>query len=119
MWLTLWENAIRRKLRELAEGQRPMVIETQGPSMSRYRGYFQRDVPEEDKELTHVGPGTPCGEYLRQYWQAIAVSSEIKDLPKAIRLLGEDLVLFRDLGGRVGLLHRHCSHRLASLEYGI
>ncbi len=84
-----------------------------------YSGYFKRDVPAEDPELTHVGPGTVCGEYLRRYWQPVAMSNEVSDLPVAIRILGEDLVLFRDKAGTLGLLHRHCAHRGASLEFGI
>ena len=76
-------------------------------------------IPQEDAEITHVGPGTPCGELMRRYWQPIALSSQLTDLPLAIKILGEDLVLFRDKSGRVGLLHRHCSHRGTSLEYGI
>ncbi len=84
-----------------------------------YSGYFKRDVPAEDPELTHVGPGTACGEYLRRYWQPVAMSNEVSDLPVAIRILGEDLVLFRDKAGTLGLLHRHCAHRGASLEFGI
>ena len=83
-----------------------------------YRGYENRDTPPEDAELTHVGPGTPCGEYLRRFWHGVALSREVGDLPLAVRLFGEDLVLFRDGGGRIGLLHRHCAHRGASLEYG-
>lgn len=83
-----------------------------------YSGYFHTDLGSEDKELTHVGPRTPCGEYMRRFWQPVAMSSELEDLPLLIRVLGEDLVLFRDRSRRIGLLHRHCSHRLASLEYG-
>src|ERR1700751_1782102 len=83
-----------------------------------YGGYDFRDVPEEDKELTHVGPGTPCGEYLRRYWQPLALSDELKDLPKKLRIMGEDLVLFR-AGGKTGLLALHCSHRGTSLEFGL
>ena len=84
-----------------------------------YRGYHQRQVPGEEAELARVGPGTACGEYLRRYWQPVAMASEVGELPLVVRILGEDLVLFRDGGGRYGLLHRHCSHRGASLEYGI
>ncbi len=84
-----------------------------------YGGYFHREVPGEDAELTRVGPGTPGGEYLRRAWQPIALSSELKDLPVAVRILGEDLVLFQDLSGRTGLLELHCSHRGTSLEFGI
>ena len=91
------------------------------PSIDRfrsYRGYDEREIPAEDPELTRVGPGTPCGEYLRRFWHGIALSSELGDAPLPIRLFGEDLVLFRDGGGGVGLLHRHCAHRGASLEFG-
>lgn len=77
-----------------------------------------RDVAE-DVELTHVGPGTPGGEYLRRFWQPVELVSELGDLPLAIRMLGEDLVLFRSGDGKLGLLGRHCCHRGASLEYGI
>lgn len=83
-----------------------------------YRGYDLGPMPEEDDELTHVGPRTPCGEYMRRFWQPVAMSTQLEDLPVAVRILGEDLVIFRDGGGRVGLLHRYCAHRRASLEYG-
>jgi len=81
--------------------------------------YQSSGLPSEDMELTHTGPGTPMGELLRKFWQPVCLSSELADLPKAIRVMGEDLVSFRDRKGRVGILHRHCSHRGASLEYGI
>lgn len=84
-----------------------------------YVGYHKRSVPEPDRELTSVGPDTPCGEWMRRAWQPIAMSQELGDLPLALRILGEDLVLFRDKSGRLGLLHKHCSHRGASLEYGV
>ena len=53
-----------------------------------YAGYHLRDVPQEDAELTHVGPGTPCGEYMRRFWQPICLSQQLADLPHAIRILG-------------------------------
>jgi nitrite reductase/ring-hydroxylating ferredoxin subunit len=84
-----------------------------------FSGYLVRDVPEEDKELTHVNPGTPAGEYLRRYWQPVALASELANRPLALRILGEDLVLFRSRSGAVGLVHRHCPHRGASLEFGV
>ena len=84
-----------------------------------YGAYFSREVPHEDVELTHVGPGTPCGEYLRRSWHPVAFSEELKDVPIAIRILGEDLVVFRDGTGRVGLLQPHCAHRGSSLEFGL
>jgi 5,5'-dehydrodivanillate O-demethylase oxygenase subunit len=75
---------------------------------------------EENERLTRVGPGTPAGELLRRYWQPVGVTTELTDeLPtRAVRILGEDLVLFRDRSGNVGLLADHCAHRGASLLYG-
>ena len=76
---------------------------------------------EENELLTRVGPGTPMGELLRQYWQPVLLTSELPERdgrPLRVRLLGEDLVAFRDSAGRVGLLADHCSHRGASLFFG-
>lgn len=75
---------------------------------------------EENDFLTRVGPGTPAGDWLRRYWQPICVARELTDEQptRFIRVLGEDLVLFRDKSGNVGLLADHCSHRGASLLYG-
>ena len=84
-----------------------------------YSGYHNRPAPSDDSFITQVGPGTPGGEYLRRYWHPFLLSSELKDLPVPVRLLGEDLVVFRDGSGHLGLLHRHCIHRGTSLEYGI
>ena len=84
-----------------------------------YAGYEHRGVPEEDQEMTHVGPGTPCGEWMRRYWVPVAYSADLKDLPKRICILGENLVVFRDRRGKVGLLELHCSHRGTSLEFGL
>ncbi|MEO8203807.1 MAG: aromatic ring-hydroxylating dioxygenase subunit alpha [Betaproteobacteria bacterium] len=75
-------------------------------------------VPPVNTELTSVGAGTPMGEVLRRYWQPVCLSSDVDALPKRVRILGEDLVAFRDLGGRVGVLDAHCAHRGTSLEYG-
>lgn len=84
-----------------------------------YSGYYQRDVPEPDSEIMRTGPGTPMGEFFRRFWMPVALSEQLNDLPLAIRILGEDLVVFRNRQGKVGLLNRHCSHRGASLEFGI
>ena len=73
---------------------------------------------EENELLTKVGPGTPCGKALRRYWWPIATSDDVKDKPVPVRVLGEDLVMFRDASGQVGLVERTCCHRGASLEYG-
>jgi 5,5'-dehydrodivanillate O-demethylase oxygenase subunit len=74
----------------------------------------------ENDFLTRVGPGQPAGELLRRYWMPIAIAQELTaDHPtKFVRILGEDLVLFRNKQGRVGLLADHCAHRGASLCYG-
>lgn len=80
---------------------------------------YGRPAPTYDAKLVEVGPGTPGGELLRRYWQPFALSQEIgHDLPVPIRLLGEDLVAFRDGEGNVGLVYPRCMHRGASLLYG-
>jgi len=89
------------------------------PQAKPYSAYYLREVPAEDADLTHTGPGTPMGEYLRLFWQPVCLSEELTELPKAITIMGEKLVAFRDRGGRVGVLQRHCPHRGASLEFGI
>jgi 5,5'-dehydrodivanillate O-demethylase oxygenase subunit len=75
---------------------------------------------EENVRLTRVGPGSPCGELLRRYWHPVAQATELTDESptKFVRILGEDLVLFRDKRGAFGLLADHCAHRGASLLYG-
>ena len=71
-----------------------------------------------NKDIPRVGRGTPGGEWLRRYWLAVGTEAELHDVPHAVRVLGEDLVLFRDLQGRLGLIGQACSHRGSSLEYG-
>ena len=75
---------------------------------------------EENDMLTQVGPGTPGGELLRRYWHPISVANELTDErpTKFVRVLGEDLTLFKDKSGRLGLLADKCAHRNASLVYG-
>ena len=75
---------------------------------------------ELNERLTKTGPGTPMGELFRRFWLPALLESEISEPDGEVvplRLLGEDLVAFRDTEGRIGILDRHCSHRLASLEY--
>lgn len=71
-----------------------------------------------DPDLVEVDAGTPAGELLRRYWHPFARSGDIGELPMMVWILGEDLVAFRDLSGRVGLLEPRCCHRGASLYYG-
>ena len=76
---------------------------------------------EENELLTRVGPGTPMGETMRRYWMPALLSWELPEAdcpPVRVRLLGEDLVAFRDSSGRVGVMDELCPHRLASLWLG-
>jgi nitrite reductase/ring-hydroxylating ferredoxin subunit len=79
-------------------------------------------LTREDNELMcRVGPGTPMGETLRQYWHPLLLSTELPtpDCPPIrARLLGEDLIAFRDSSGRVGIVATNCPHRGASLFFG-
>jgi len=75
---------------------------------------------EQNERLTRIGPGTPAGELLRRYWHPVSIAAELTDEAptKCVRILGEDLVLFRDKKGNVGLVADRCPHRGASLSYG-
>jgi 5,5'-dehydrodivanillate O-demethylase oxygenase subunit len=76
-------------------------------------------TPEHQERLTRVGPGTPMGGLLRRYWLPVAASCELPPgVVRSVRLLGEDLVVFRSLAGELGVLEEHCPHRRASLRYG-
>jgi 5,5'-dehydrodivanillate O-demethylase oxygenase subunit len=75
---------------------------------------------EHNKILTQVGKGTPVGELMRRYWQPMAAAEDMKNAwTKRVRLLGEDLVLFKDRQGRLGLIAEQCPHRRASFAFGI
>jgi phenylpropionate dioxygenase-like ring-hydroxylating dioxygenase large terminal subunit len=71
-----------------------------------------------DYYLTQVGPGTPGGEFWRRYWNPVALSEDATTTPTQIRILGEDLILFRNGRGEPGLLYPRCVHRGTSLIYG-
>lgn len=76
----------------------------------------------DNDRLVRVGSGTPMGELMRRYWHPIAPAAERAANPlrtKEVRLLGEDLVLFRDRSGRLGLIDRYCSHRRVNLAFGM
>lgn len=77
-------------------------------------------TPEEQEALTRVGPATPMGALLRRYWFPVAVTSELgPGSARAVKLLGEDLVVFRTSAGELGLLEEHCPHRGTSLRHGV
>ncbi|MFN0006142.1 MAG: Rieske 2Fe-2S domain-containing protein [Burkholderiaceae bacterium] len=78
------------------------------------------ETVEQNKLLTQVGKGTPMGELMRRYWQPFAAADEIKDKwTLKVRLLGENLVLFKDRLGKLGLIAENCPHRRASFAHGI
>ena len=75
-------------------------------------------TPEENQRFTRVGPGTPTGAVMRRYWWPLWFSDSVMTKPVPVRHLGEDLVLFRDGSGALGLIERACPHRGAGLELG-
>ena len=78
----------------------------------RFGGYGRQAEVPLDERLVRVGRGTPGGEYLRRTWQPVCLSTELGDMPRVVRVLGEDLVVFRTRDGGLGLLDKHCSHRV-------
>ncbi len=75
---------------------------------------------EQNERYTRVGPGTPMGEMLRRYWYPIAAVSQMKDkYTTKVRLLGEDIILYKDRSGTFGLIEPHCAHRRMNMIYGI
>jgi phenylpropionate dioxygenase-like ring-hydroxylating dioxygenase large terminal subunit len=69
-------------------------------------------------DLARVGRGTPAGDWFRRHWVVVGTTDDLRDIPRAVKILGEELVLFRDPDGSIGLLGLHCPHRGTSLEYG-
>jgi 5,5'-dehydrodivanillate O-demethylase len=77
-------------------------------------------TPEMNERLARVGPGTPCGELMRRYWIPIAPFAQLLENPvRRVRILGEDLTLYRDRSGTLGLVGQRCLHRRVDLAYGI
>jgi 5,5'-dehydrodivanillate O-demethylase len=75
---------------------------------------------DRNERLTQVGPGTPCGELLRRYWIPVAPLAQLLEDPvRKVRVLGEDLVLYRDRSGGLGLIGERCLHRAVELRWGI
>jgi len=79
---------------------------------------FGRPLGTHIKSLTEVGPGTPMGNLLRRYWHPVGLASHATETPREVRVLGEDLILFRDKTGRPELVHARCAHRGTTLYYG-
>jgi nitrite reductase/ring-hydroxylating ferredoxin subunit len=95
------------------------IVPVPAVPQGRFEGHARSGVPAPEALLAETNRGTPAGEYLRRFWQPVSMASRVGDRPLAIRIMGEDLVLFRDGSGKLGLLHKHCSHRGASLEFGV
>jgi phenylpropionate dioxygenase-like ring-hydroxylating dioxygenase large terminal subunit len=96
-----------------------LMAKAESITAAGYQGYQQPHRGASDEILVRSGRGSACGEYLRRYWQPVALTREVEDLPRLIRVLGEELVLFRDKSGRYGLVHKQCPHRRASMEFGV
>jgi nitrite reductase/ring-hydroxylating ferredoxin subunit len=78
---------------------------------------YDLPLPTHDASITEVGRGTPMGELLRRYWHPIGLTGDAGATPRKVRVLGEDLILYRDGRGRPGLLYPRCCHRGTSLYY--
>ncbi len=75
---------------------------------------------EQNDRLSRVGPGTPMGEVLRRYWHPISTVAMMNDKwTKKVRLLGEDMILYKDRSGTFGMMEPHCAHRRMNMIYGI
>ena len=95
------------------------VMKGSAESPARLEGTaYGRPQPHSDLQLVQVGAGTPCGELMRRYWQPVLDASKVTTRPQEVRILGEDLILFRDGQGRPGLLYPRCRHRGTSLFWG-
>lgn len=92
-----------------------MVSSTNTDTAGRAYG---RRPGKPDETIVRCGPGTLGGELLRRYWQPVATSTEATGLPKQIKILDEELILYRDGCGKAGLLYPRCAHRGTSLLYG-
>src|SRR4051794_1308377 len=89
-----------------------------GPLYSRIEAAM---LPKEDNELIcHIGPGTPMGDVMRHYWMPVLLPSELEvdGPPLRVRLLGEDLVAYRDTSERIAFQANSCPHRGASMFFG-
>jgi 5,5'-dehydrodivanillate O-demethylase len=73
---------------------------------------------QENELFTRIGPGTPMGELLRRYWHPVGCSQQLEGKPRRVKVLGEELVLYRDADGRPALIELRCAHRGVALDYG-
>src|SRR5262245_38728985 len=94
--LDAWRRIARADDRRNADWQWSFSMATQTEGRMDEGTAYGRKPQLSNQLLTEVGPGTPCGELMRRYWQPIAVSRKVGDLPQKVRVLSEDLILFRD-----------------------
>jgi 5,5'-dehydrodivanillate O-demethylase oxygenase subunit len=73
---------------------------------------------EEQERLVRVGPGTPMGNLLRRYWWPVGFAEQTTTKPQRLKLLGEELVLYRGEDGQPALMELRCAHRNVALDYG-
>jgi 5,5'-dehydrodivanillate O-demethylase len=108
-------------LRSEPTGKRAPILHSSVKSLASFAaGKTNVLTAEQNTRLTGVGPGTPMGSLLRRYWMPIATAAEMRNSwTKRVRLMGEDLVLYRDRSSKYGLIGESCPHRKASLAYGI
>ncbi|MDP1962974.1 MAG: aromatic ring-hydroxylating dioxygenase subunit alpha [Reyranella sp.] len=82
------------------------------------RSAYNLEPPAYNTKLTEVGRGTPMGELLRRYWHPVGMAADAGATPRPVRILGENLILFRDGRGQAGLVYPRCCHRGTTLYYG-
>lgn len=82
------------------------------------RSAYDLKAPTYNARLTEVGRGTPMGELLRRYWHPVGMAADAGATPRAVKVLGEELILFRDGRGQAGLVYPRCCHRGTTLYYG-
>lgn len=87
-------------------------------SVSDVGSAYSRKPPSFNAKLTEVGRGTPMGELLRRYWHPVGIAADAGTTPRPVKVLGEELILFRDGQGRAGLVYPRCCHRGTTLYYG-
>ena len=79
---------------------------------------YDLTAPTYNARLTEVGRGTPMGELLRRYWHPVGMAADAGATPRPVKVLGEELILFRDGRGQAGLVYPRCCHRGTTLYYG-
>lgn len=87
-------------------------------SVSDVGSAYSRKPPSFNAKVTEVGRGTPMGELLRRYWHPVGIAADAGTTPRPVKVLGEELILFRDGQGRAGLVYPRCCHRGTTLYYG-